>query len=414
VTGDRHAWIDASAGVAGDMLLGALLDAGADLEAVRRAVDAVEPAAVRIDARAVTRAGLRGLQVEVVPLGRDPEQRTWRGIRALIGGAALPPRVRDRALAVFGRLAAAEAHVHGIAVEDVHFHEVGAWDSIADVVGVCAALEDLGVGTVSAGEVAVGSGRVRTAHGELPVPVPAVAELARGWRVLAGGTGELATPTGMAAVRALAGACTALPAMTVESVGVGAGRRDVPDRANVVRVVLGRPDRPAAPGEERLLLLETNVDDLDPRLWPGVLAGLLAAGAADAWLTPIVMKKGRPAHTLSALCAPDHVAAVRRRFFRDTSTLGVRLTEVSRAAVDRTFTTVDVGGATIAVKVGHTDGVVLQVMPEFEDVAAAARRLDRAERLVLRDALAAAAAAGLRAGSALPAGLPTDRPGAFR
>jgi uncharacterized protein (DUF111 family) len=211
----------------------------------------------------------------------------------------------------------------------------------------------------------------------------------------------------MAAVRALAAACTALPAMTVESVGVGAGRRDVPDRANVVRVVLGRPDGPAAPGE-RLLLLETNVDDLDPRLWPGVLAGLLAAGAADAWLTPIVMKKGRPAHTLSALCAPDHVAAVRRRIFRDTSTLGVRLTEVSRAAVDRTFTTVEVGGETIAVKVGHADGVVLQVMPEFEDVAAAARRLDRAERLVLLDALAAAAAAGLRAGSALPAGLRTE------
>jgi pyridinium-3,5-bisthiocarboxylic acid mononucleotide nickel chelatase len=409
VNGDRHAWIDASAGVAGDMLLGALIDAGADLEAVRRAVDAVEPA-VRISTRAVTRAGLRGLQVDVVPPDGDPEHRTWRGIRTLIGGAALPPRVRDRALAVFGRLAAAEAHVHGIATEEVHFHEVGAWDSIADVVGVCAALEDLGVGAVSAGEVAVGSGRVRSAHGDLPVPVPAVAELARGWRVLAGGSGELATPTGMAVIRALAGACTALPAMTVESIGVGAGRRDVPDRANVVRVVLGRTDGPAVPGE-RLALLETNVDDLDPRLWPGVLSGLLAAGAADAWLTPIVMKKGRPAHTLSALCAADRVTAVRQRIFRDTSTLGVRLTEVGRAAVDRVFTDVEVGGETVAVKVGHTGGVVVQVMPEFEDVAAAAGRLDRAERLVLLDALAAAAAAGLQAGSPLPPGLRTAGPG---
>ena len=232
-----QAWIDASAGVAGDMLLGALIDAGADLAAVQRAVDAVIPGSVRIVRADVTRAGLRALKVDVQPLVDNPPHRTWAEIASLL--AALAPPVRERATAVFARLAAAEAHVHGVPIEEVHVHEVGALDSIGDVVGVCAALVDLGVETVSAGEVALGSGRVRTAHGELPVPAPAVAELARGWRVRSLGSGELATPTGMALLRALALTCADLPRMTVESVGVGAGGRDVAGRANVVRVLIG-------------------------------------------------------------------------------------------------------------------------------------------------------------------------------
>ena len=267
MTERRHAWIDASAGVAGDMLLGALVDAGAGVPAIQAAVDSVVPRAVRLSSVPVTRAGLRALRVRVEPLVTDAPRRTWVTIRDLLTGAALAERVRDRATAVFARLADAEAHVHGIPASDVHFHEVGALDSIADVVGVCAALEDLDVGTLSAGEVAVGSGRIRTAHGELPVPVPAVARLAQGWRVRSGGTGELATPTGMAVIRALAGTDEDLPPMRVESVGVGAGGRDTPGRANVVRVVLGTG---AAPGPlaEPAVLLEANIDDLDPRLWP--------------------------------------------------------------------------------------------------------------------------------------------------
>jgi uncharacterized protein (TIGR00299 family) protein len=472
VTPARHAWIDASAGVAGDMLLGALIDAGAGLPAVRRAVDAVVPGSVRLTATTVTRAGLRALQVRAQPLVADPPHRTWRGIRELLAGAGLAARVRDRATSVFARLADAEAHVHGIPAEQVHFHEVGALDSLADVVGVCAALEELGVATLTAGEVAVGSGRVRTGHGDLPVPVPAVAQLARGWRVRAGGSGELATPTGMATIRALAAGCEDLPAMTVDEVGVGAGGRDVPGRANVVRVLVGTvtpaapgalgtvtpaapgvagtvtpgmpgaagtvtpaaPGAPGAPGTvtpaapgttgtvvDRLeapgdtapastaggagaamTVLEANVDDLDPRLWPGVLAGLLRSGAVDAWLVPIVMKKGRPAHTLSVLCHPDRAEAVRERMLRDTTTLGVRQGLLHRYAVPRAFVDIDLDGGTVAVKVAHRDGVITQVMPEFDDVAAAARRLREPERLVLQRAVAAADAAGLRVGAALP------------
>ena len=405
MTDDRHAWIDASAGVAGDMLLGALVDAGAGLGAIRRDVDAVVPGAVRLCATAVTRAGLHAVHVTVQPMIADAPRRTWSTIRDLLAGAALPERVRDRATAVFARLADAEAQVHGIPAQDVHFHEVGALDSLADVVGVCAALEDLGVATLSASEVAVGAGRVRTAHGDLPVPVPAVAQLARGWRVRSGGTGELATPTGMAVIRALATGCEDLPSMQVEAVGVGAGSRDVPGRANVVRVVLGAgtpaasPDRPADPA----VLLEANVDDLDPRLWPEVLSGLLRCGAADAWLVPIIMKKGRPAHTLSVLCRPEQTEVLRERILRDTSTLGVREGAMRKYATPRAFVDVAVSGATVAIKVGHHRGVIAQVMPEFDDVAALARRLGRPERQVLAEATAAAAAAGLIVGATLPA-----------
>jgi uncharacterized protein (DUF111 family) len=238
---------------------------------------------------------------------------------------------------------------------------------------------------------------VRSGHGDLPVPVPAVAQLARGWRVRAGGTGELATPTGMAAIRALATSCEDLPAMAVEEVGSGAGGRDTPGRANVVRVLVGVLT--AAEPAEPMMMLETNVDDLDPRLWPGVLAGLLADGAADAWLVPIVMKKGRPAHTLSVLCRPQRAGVLRERMLRDTSTLGVREQVLHRYAVPRTFVDIELDGGTIAVKVAHRDGVITQVMPEFDDVAAAARRLERPERLVLQQAAAAATAAGLVVGA---------------
>jgi pyridinium-3,5-bisthiocarboxylic acid mononucleotide nickel chelatase len=400
-----HAWIDASAGVAGDMLLGALIDAGASMEAVRNAVDLVIPGSVRILAEPVQRAGLRALKADVQLLVDNPPHRTWRDIQALL--AVLPAGVLSRATAVFARLAEAEGVVHGVPAEDVHFHEVGALDSIADVVGVCAALADLGVTSVSAGEVALGSGRVRTAHGELPVPAPAVAELARGWRVRAGGAGELATPTGMAVIRALAGACEDLPSMTVDSIGIGAGGRDVAGRPNVVRVLLGRSSSSPAGA----VLLEANVDDLDPRLWPGVLSGLLADGASDAWLVPIVMKKGRPAHTLTVLCDPALVPALRARIFTDTSTLGVRESDRRKTALSRYFVDVEVpGGGTVAVKVGHADGVIVQVMPEFEDVARLAGAQGRPERLVLQEAIGAATAAGLVVGAAVkPQGDHSDR-----
>ena len=393
-------WIDASAGIAGDMLLGALLDAGADLGAVQSAVDAVVAGSVLLRQEEVLRAGQRAVKAHVELTGTDAPHRTWAVISTLLTQADLPAGVRDRALAVFDRLARAEGRVHGIPAADVHFHEVGALDSIADVVGVCAAIDHLQLDVITAGPVAVGSGTVTAAHGTMPVPVPAVAELARGWRVTAGGHGELTTPTGMALVVALAQRCEDLPDMLLDRVGIGAGSRDVPGRANVTRVMIGTP---ADEKVSSALVLECNVDDMDPRLWPDVLAQLMSAGADDAWLTPILMKKGRPAHTLSVLCAVSIADRLRQLVLALTSTIGVRYYGVGKVALQRLWVDVDIDGTPVAVKVAHRDGVISQVTAEFDAVAGAATALHRSQQSVLAAAQAAAAADGWIAGRSLPA-----------
>ena len=239
------------------------------------------------------------------------------------------------------------------------------------------------------------------------MPVPAVTELARGWRVRSGGAGELATPTGMALITALSAECAELPPLSVLAVGVGAGSRDTPGRPNVVRVILGEPGHGSASsgdgGGEAALVLEANVDDLDPRLWPGVLTQLLARGAADAWLTPIIMKKGRPAHTLSVLCRPDQTAALREVIFRHTSTIGIRQSSWKRFALPRAIAEVDLAGGSVAIKIAHRDGVILRATPEFEDVATVAAGRSVPPATVLQEAITAAGIAGLRPGEPVPA-----------
>ncbi|MFE2869576.1 nickel pincer cofactor biosynthesis protein LarC [Embleya sp. NPDC059259] len=405
----RAAWVDASAGIAGDMLLAALVDGGAALGTVRAAVEAVVPGEVRLDRTQVTRAGMRATRIHVTPSDDDHAHRTWREVRRLIEAAALADPVRASALAVFGRLAVAEAHVHGTGTDEVHFHEVGAWDSIADVVGVCAALHDLAVTELTAGPAALGFGRVTTAHGELPVPAPAVAELAAEWQVFAGGEGELATPTGMALLTTLARECAPLPPLRLERTGIGAGSRDTPGRPNVTRVFLGTP-APATPLDSAFdaceaVVLETNIDDLDPRAWPSVLASLMEAGASDAWLTPILMKKGRPAHTLSVLCPPQDAQPLRDAVFRLTTTLGVRERPVRKTELQRGWTLVDVLGSRLPVKVGHRGGRILQATPEFGPAAALAARLGLPVHVVLAAAGTAAHQAGLTSSAPTPRAL---------
>jgi uncharacterized protein (TIGR00299 family) protein len=321
----------------------------------------------------------------------------------LLEQADLAVKVRERSQRVFRRLAEAEARVHGITTDDVRFHEVGAWDSIADVVGVCTALDCLGVTSMSCSAVALGSGRVTVGHGELPVPVPAVLELSPGWQVMFGGEGELATPTGMALVTTLARECRGLPAMTVHTVGVGAGTRDTAGHPNVVRVVLGDRHGAADSSDSSVLsVLETNIDDMDPRVWPTVLASLFAAGAADAWLVPIIMKKGRPAQTLTVLASPANRDALRRLIFELTTTSGVRETTVSRIALDRFWVPVSVAGGQVHVKVAHHGGEIVQATPEFDEAAAVATTHNIPVRRVLQEAIAAAERAGLVAGRPVP------------
>ncbi len=386
-------WVDASSGASGDMLLGALLGAGVPIDVLQHAVDAVTPEPVTLRAESVRRGALAAVRchVEVADAGRQPTHRTWADVRSLLARADLAEPVRVLATRAFTRLAEAEARVHGTAVEDVHFHEVGALDAIADVVGVAAGFVHLSAEEVVVSPVAVGSGTVTTSHGELPVPPPAVAELLRGvpsWSGPASApAAELCTPTGAALLTALATGHGPQPAMSVARIGVGAGGRDPEGHANVLRILTG--DSGPATGSPRPLVIETNVDDLDPRLWPQVVARLLAAGASDAWLTPIVMKKGRPAHTLHVLTAADRAAGVRLTIFRETTAIGLREHEVGKHALEREMVAVDVDGQVVAVKLARHEGVVLNAMPEFDDVVRAAEALDRPVKAVLADAVAA-------------------------
>lgn len=371
-------WVDASAGASGDMLLGALVGAGVPLEVLQAAVDDVTPEPVTLRVEAVRRAGLAATRVHV-EAAESHHHRTWRDVRALLGD-------RPLAAAAFERLAVAEAAVHGTTPDEVHFHEVGALDAIADVVGVCAGFEHLGTTSVTVSPVAVGSGTVRAAHGTLPVPPPAVVELLRGAPSYAGPAPfETCTPTGAALLTTLATGWGPQPMMATNEVGVGAGGRDPDGHANVLRLLVGS----AAEATTEELVIEANVDDLDPRLWPTVLDALLAAGAADAWLTPILMKKGRPAHTLHVLVAPAGAAAVREVVFRETTTIGVREHAVAKRALQRSIVDVAVDGQPIAVKVARLDGRVVNAQPEWDDVARAAAALDRPARDVLADARSA-------------------------
>jgi pyridinium-3,5-bisthiocarboxylic acid mononucleotide nickel chelatase len=410
MSSSRHAWIDASAGVAGDMLLGALIDAGANLAAVQAAVDAVIADSVRLASTPVTRAGQHASRISIEVTAHDVPVRAWRAVKDLIARADLAAPIRDRALATFGRLAEAEGSVHDLPLEEVHFHEVGALDSIADIVGVAAALHSLEIDSLSASAVAVGSGRVRGTHGDMGVPVPAVVDLAAGWKIFAGGSGELTTPTGMALVSALAERCEDLPLLTLQASGAGAGSRDMSGRPNLTRVLIGeRVTHPDDRLSEADVLIEANVDDLDPRLWPGVLTSLIRAGAADAWLVPIIMKTRRPAHTVSVLARPDQAADLRYLLLALTSTIGVRETRVRKTALPRGWVDLIMAGSCISIKIAHHHGTIWQVTPEFDDLERAADEQDLSPITVLEQAMAAALAAGLVAGAPIPNGLRTSR-----
>jgi pyridinium-3,5-bisthiocarboxylic acid mononucleotide nickel chelatase len=382
-------WLDCAAGASGDMLLGALVDAGIPVATLQAAVDAVAPERIELRVSTVQRHGIGAVKVDVLAAD-TATRRTWADVRALLTGAGLPEAVRDTALDAFARLARAEAAVHRVDAEDVHFHEVGALDAIADVVGVAAGLHALGLRELTASPVTLGSGgTARSGHGVVPVPAPAVLGiLAEAGAPVRGGAApyEMCTPTGAALLAAAVTGWGPLPSLTPSRVGVGAGGRDPAELPNVLRLVVGEKAGPP----ETAVMLSTNVDDLDPRLWPDVLDRLLAVGASDAWLSPILMKKGRPAHTLHALCPHETVDAVRAEIFRRTSTLGVRAVEVAKTALDRDTGSVTVGGERIATKRALLDGVVVNVSVEYEDVRRAADALGLPVKEVLRAATSAA------------------------
>ncbi len=387
----RIAYFDCIAGISGDMALGALLQAGADVGEVRDRLAALPIEPFDLSVEEVDASGIRALRVSV-KAGSAGVIRTYASIRSMLDAADLPEPARRTAQRIFRRLAEAEAAVHRKEVDLVTFHEVGAVDSIVDIVGTSLALASLGVERVFASAVPTGLGMTRTEHGAMPIPAPAVVELLRGAPLYSRGVPvELVTPTGAAILAALVEGYGELPPMRIGSVGYGAGthRLDFPD---VLRVLVGEEERgasgprPTLPATEEVVL-ETNVDDLSPELAGYAVERLLAAGAQDAWVTPIVMKKGRPAVTISVLCSPERAEALARVLFRETGTLGVRAVPVSKRALERTQLEVETRHGRVAVKVGYLEGRPVVVAPEYEDCARRARDAGVPAREVYEEAV---------------------------
>jgi uncharacterized protein (TIGR00299 family) protein len=384
----RLAYLDCVGGLAGDMLLAALLDAGADVERLLALPGALRIGRVDVLLTRVERQGVSGLHVEI-SAGDEPHHRSWRSLRQLLEEAALDEDVRGRAVEAFRRLAEAEAAVHGVEADDVEFHELGAVDTVMDVCGAVVLLADLGVEEVHCSPLPVARGLTRASHGLLPLPAPATLELLKG-NPLTGveGEGELVTPTGAALAATFATGFGPPPAMTLERVGYGAGTRDTPERPNVVRVLVG--EAAAARPLAEVVLLETNLDDLLPELVPDAVERCVAAGALDVWTIPAQMKKGRPGIVFSALARPADEAAVAAAILEETSALGVRVGRLRRYELEREETSVTVGGERVRVKLGRLAGRLVNVAPEHDDCAAAARRLGRPVKSVWAAALAAA------------------------
>ena len=350
------------------MLLGALVDAGVPLEALQSAVDALGVGELRLTRRAVDQHGIAATKVDVEGTD-DHHHRHLPDIEHIIGAAPLDADIRDRAVAVFRALAEAEAKVHDMPVEQVHFHEVGALDAIADVVATVAGLHHLGVTALSCRAVPLSHGTVRCAHGLLPVPAPAVLRLVEGLPTEPLDVdGETVTPTAAALLRVLVTHWGPAPAMTLRAHGYGAGTKQFP-RANVLRLTVGDPDggdhREA--GAATLTLLETNLDDMNPEWLPPLLDRLLEAGARDAWLTPAIMKKGRPAQVLSVLADPGASGRLRTLVLQHASTLGIRESHVTRHHLARSTRTVSTLYGEVRIKVAVLPDGTLRAKPEFED-----------------------------------------------
>jgi uncharacterized protein (TIGR00299 family) protein len=405
----RIAYFDAPAGISGDMTLSAFLHAGLSLDDLVRGLAPLDLPGYTLRAESVSQHGITGLHCTVDVAPGQP-QRDWRTIRALISDSGLTAAARETALRIFGALAAAEASVHGIAVDDVHFHEVGAVDSIVDIVGTAVALDLMQISTVFASPFAQGYGWVRSQHGLIPIPAPATLALiaaANAPTIPLDTDRETVTPTGAAIVTALAEGYER-PPMSVHAVGYGFGTRVMP-WPNCLRIWIGAAAaRPAAmpPGgspelsalpsgmnrhaADEELLLAANIDDMTPEALAYALERLFAAGALDAWFTPITMKKSRPAVQLSLICRADDEAALTMTLLRETSTFGVRAVAIERAKAGRRWETVETQWGPVRVKIKEWEGAVLDAVPEYEQIAALARAAD----VPFREVYAAAAEAG--------------------
>jgi uncharacterized protein (TIGR00299 family) protein len=370
-------YFDCFSGAAGDMILGALLDAGLPLDDLRSALGSLAIDREAVWTERVMRAGVSATKFHVRESASPGHaHKHLKQIASLIDGSALSPTGKTRAKELFGRLGEAEAAIHATSLDAVHLHEVGALDSIIDIVGTVHALETLAVHRIVSSPLNVGSGTIRSAHGLYPVPAPATTRLLLGAPIYSGPqTAELVTPTGALLITAYADSFGTIPAMKVRQIGYGAGSRDFPDSPNVLRVLIGEADT-AAPSH-RVVVLEAEIDDMNPQIFGMLIDKLLGEGALDVFYTSIQMKKNRPGTLLSIVAPPQARETLTATVFRETTTIGVRYQEMDRECLDRETIAVDTPFGVIAIKVARRHGEIMNASPEFDDCARAAAAAGR-------------------------------------
>lgn len=362
----RIAYFDCFSGISGDMILGALVDAGVPFDKLKEGLSFLNLEGYTITASTVLKKGIRATKVDVVIESSDLPGRPLKDLREIILESALDISIKDRCLSILQRLAGAEAVVHNSPVEDVHLHEVGHIDTIVDVVGSVYSLRLLGIDRVVSSPIDTGSGYVEMSHGIFPIPAPATAELLKGVPVYSSGTGrELTTPTGAAIITTIASSFQSLPEMRLSTVGYGAGGWDLGEKANVLRVLIGEDI--GGYDMDEVVLIETNIDDMNPQIYEYLIERLLQAGALDVYLTPAIMKKSRPAHILSIVIKAEDLEAIKRLVFQETTTLGIRINKVARSTLKRDIREVELPYGKVRVKVSSGPDGMINIAPEYED-----------------------------------------------
>jgi len=381
----KIAYFDCFAGISGDMCLGALIDAGADAGELSKRLGALNLPGWKIEIASTRKAGISATKASV-SIEAKQEQRTLHDILSIIEHTSFPEAVVSSVRRAFTRLAEAEAKVHGVAIEEVHFHEVGAVDAIVDIVGSALALHMLGIDRVLSSPLPSFHGFAKSAHGVFPLPAPATLELIRDVPVRTRDVeGELVTPTGAAIITTLADYYGPIPSMRVSSIGYGAGTSDY-DFPNVLRIVIGEEAQPGEVDEVRII--EANIDDLNPEFYEVAMERLFAEGALDVYLTPVQMKKSRPGTLVTVLCAPQAAERLAEVLFAETSTIGVRIAEARRLCLRRTVEAVETPYGRIRIKVSRRDNQVKNAAPEYEDCKAAATAHSVPVKMVYAAALA--------------------------
>jgi pyridinium-3,5-bisthiocarboxylic acid mononucleotide nickel chelatase len=384
----KIAYFDCFSGISGDMVLGALVDAGVDLGQIEQELRKLKLDGWSVSAQKVQKRAIFATYLKV-EANEHHHHRGLSVILRMIDEAGLAPRAAERAKKIFRRLGEAEAHVHQVPIEKVHFHEVGAVDSIIDIVGAAIGFELLGIDEFACSALDVGAGQVKTAHGLLPVPAPATAELLRGVPTYSSGIlRELVTPTGAAIATTLSTRYAEIPRMTLRAIGYGAGTADLTEKPNVLRLLVGE-NAMSEPGEywgAPVIVIETNLDDMSPQIYGYFAERALAAGALDVFATPVQMKKNRPGLLVTVLAEPGNVSAMIDLLFRETTTIGVRSYEVQRKILERELVPVATAFGEVRVKLSRMNGSLLNATPEYEDC----QRLAGERSVPLKDVIAAA------------------------